>query len=382
MKTIRITCLTILLLATAAAAGAEEWRFDATPGGRLEIDLETGGTVEVRGSGTGAVDVEAELEGRAADWAKVTAEKTAKGVRVRAEATRRSRGGSGSVNLVVTVPTRFDVEVSTMGGEVSIEGVEGTFSGDSMGGGLVLHRLRGHAALSTQGGSIEVSESTLDGSVETMGGNVTFRNVRGGLRGKTMGGRVTVDDSDATALSEDGRVVEIDTMGGNVEVERAPRGARVHTMGGNVRVASAREFVEATTMGGDVRILEVDGRVEASTMSGDVEVRVVGEGGEIEIESMSGDLELTLPASFSGAFDVEVAYTRDSRGDFEIRSDFPLTESRSTEWEYGREGNKRFHSDRGDLPRKYIRGKGTNAGGKHRVLLSTVNGDIVIRRAG
>jgi DUF4097 and DUF4098 domain-containing protein YvlB len=142
-------------------------------------------------------------------------------------------------------------------------------------------------------------------------------------------------------------------------------------MGGRIHIRSAREFVEATTMGGAITIDEVDGRVEASTMGGDVKVTVVGAGGEVEIESMKGTLELTLPAGFSGDFDVEVAYTRNSDRSFEIKSDFPLRQERTNEWEYGH-----------GTPRKYIRGKGVAGAGAHRVTLRTINGDIVIRRGG
>jgi hypothetical protein len=55
----------------------------------------------------------------------------------------------------------------------------------------------------------------------------------------------------------------------------------------------------------------------------------------------------------------------------QIRSAFPVKESRTTEWEYHR-----------GSPRKYIRGAGQAAAGKYRVHLGTVNGDIVIHRGG
>lgn len=390
--------LSLSTLAAAAATGDQSWTFAAKAGGRLEIDLETGGSIAVRGGDVAAVSITAEMSGEMAENLKLEAVETANGVRLTSDRSRRRWGrDSGDLEIVVTVPRRYDVKVNSMGGEIDLRDLEGAFSGETMGGGIELVGVRGSAALKTMGGSVTVRESTLEGWVETMGGDINFRDVRGGLRGKTMGGKVSVEDSDATATSnsepqtgdrEDrggrDRVVELESMGGDVRVAKAPRGARVSTMGGAIRIESAREFVEAETMGGDIRIAEVDGRVEASTMGGDVEVTVVGAGGPVELESMSGEVVLTLPAGFSGDFDVEIAYTKRSRGNFEIRSDFPLTQTRTTEWEYDGRGSKRFHSDDHDdnEARKYIRGTGKNGSGTHRVTLSTINGNVTIRRAG
>jgi DUF4097 and DUF4098 domain-containing protein YvlB len=203
---------------------------------------------------------------------------------------------------------------------------------------------------------------------------------------------VSIEDSDANLTSEStsersseggDRVVELESMGGDVRIVSAARGARVSTMGGSIRIESAREFVEAETMGGDIRIAEVDGRVEASTMSGDVEVRVVGSGGKVELESMHGDIVLTLPAAFSGDFDVEIGYSRNSQGGYQIRSDFPLTQTRSAEWEYDNRDRQHSRShNRDNEARKYIRGTGKSGSGQHGVTLSTINGNITIRRAG
>jgi len=106
-------------------------------------------------------------------------------------------------------------------------------------------------------------------------------------------------------------------------------------------------------------------------MGGDVSVRVVGRGGDVEIESMSGDLELVLPAGFSGDFDVELVFTRNSRQDYEIRSDFPLAQRRDAEWR--RDGRN---------AQKSIYGEGKSGDGRHKVVLRTVNGDVVIRKDG
>lgn len=352
------------LLLAAGAAAAEEWRFEAAPGGLLEIELETGGGVVVRGEGDGVLVREGARRGRDAAAIRLTAEKTASGVRVHSDYGGK-KSGSGSVDIEVTVPARFDVKLSTMGGGVSLRGLEGTFSGRTMGGGIELRDLTGEASLTTMGGGIEVDDSTLDGKVETMGGSIVFRNVDGDLKGKTMGGSVRMEGVRRPAAEAGGRTielaegpVEITTMGGDVKVVDAPRGARLSTMGGDVRVERAARFVEARTMGGNIRVGEVDGAVDVTTMGGDIEVRVVGAGGDVEMESKSGDLTLTLPAGFAARFDVEVEVAAGRSG--EIESDFPLTEKRSP-------GS--------------VRAEGQSGAGTHRVHLRTVNGKIRIIQA-
>jgi DUF4097 and DUF4098 domain-containing protein YvlB len=248
-----------------------------------------------------------------------------------------------------------------------------------MGGEVVLRRIRGSVQLSTMGGEIEVVDADASGKVSTMGGNVLLKNVRGGLHGSTMGGQVRIEGGDAGSFRSEGPaghprpqsgdVVRITSMGGAIQVDRAPNGAEVQTMGGNVRVESVAKFVSASTMGGDVVIREADGDVRASTMGGDVTVRVIGAGGDVDLETMSGTVELELPAGFSGAFDVELEFTKNSRRSYEIRSDFPLAQRRDAEWRYG-EGT----------PRKSIYGEGTAGGGEHRVKIRAINGDVVIRK--
>jgi len=157
-------------------------------------------------------------------------------------------------------------------------------------------------------------------------------------------------------------------MGGGIEVDEAPEGVAVHTLGGDIRIADARLFAKATTMGGDVEIGAVDGWVAATTMGGNIEVRVVGAGGDVDLQSMSGDVTLIVPAGFSMDLDLELAFTRGSKRDYKITTDFALPQTVSDDWDY----------DQGS-PRKYIRASGQVDGGRHTVKVRTINGDLRLR---
>jgi DUF4097 and DUF4098 domain-containing protein YvlB len=154
-------------------------------------------------------------------------------------------------------------------------------------------------------------------------------------------------------------------------VANAPHGANVETKGGDIVIQKAAKFIEATTMGGNIAIREHDGRIRADTKGGNISAVVVAGGGDqsVDIRSAGGSIALTLPSGFSGNFDLELAYTRKVQRRYEIRSDFPLAQQETPDWD----------STRGDA-RRYIRGTGTAGGGANKVYIRTINGDIVIRK--
>ena len=170
-----------------------------------------------------------------------------------------------------------------------------------------------------------------------------------------------------TAASADARKIVESSMGGDLEVKEAPDGASLRTMGGDVRVGTARGHVIAKTMGGNIEVERLYGSLDAGTMGGNVEVHVVQGGGDIEISSLGGSIEITLPANFSGTFEVELEQDEDGP-DNTIRSDFPLQirETKKNNW-------LRPDSD-------LVRGTGTVGSGTHRVKITTIGGDIRIRR--
>ena len=118
---------------------------------------------------------------------------------------------------------------------------------------------------------------------------------------------------------------------------------------------SANRWRDASLVGGDVTV----------TMTGDADQKRR----DVNISSMGGDIELTLPKGLSADFDIRLTYTRRSSQDFEIRSDFPIKITKDEEWRY-RDGD----------PRKTINGSGEVNGGKHTIKVSTINGNITIRK--
>jgi DUF4097 and DUF4098 domain-containing protein YvlB len=210
-----------------------------------------------------------------------------------------------------------------------------------------------------------------DVDVRSGGGNVQYKNVRdreGNLRAPDQvfdGGR----ESDWEVTEE---TILISTAGGGIHLEEAPAGARVSTGGGSIEIEDASRFVWATTGGGDIEIEANEGAVEASTGAGDIEVIIREDdgkrGSDVILATGHGEVTLTVPRGFSMDLDLTIAYTRNSRRDFEIVTDLEIDEERTQEWDY----------DQGS-PQKYIYGSGRIEGGRHKVRIRTTNGNIRIR---
>ena len=366
---VSIALLTVLALPASAQLIDEE--LSASAGEKLRLDLDTGATVTITGWDKNAVAVKA--TGRNPERYRTSVERRGNTIFVKSDFAEHKNHHSSNIRMEISVPRTFDVEIQSSGGGVHISDVEGRFEGETMGGEIELHRLVGTAKLETMGGNILVTDSELDGKVSTMGGRVTMRDIVGTLDGSSMGGKVTLENVTPGGGSSSSDPVTISTMGGAIEVASAPAGAKLETMGGSIRVGSATDFVDAHTMGGSIHIDEVEGWVKAITMGGDITVNVIGEGRngtDIELDSMGGDVQLTVPRGFSMEIDIEIAYTKRHLGKHEIKSDVALQRTGTDTWEREHGSHK---------PRRYLYGKATIGGGKHRVTIHTINGDVILK---
>lgn len=363
---------------TAAAAaqdgGRAERQFNVGPGKRLTVDLKTGGVIDISGWDNDTVSVGSSVSGENAADADLSFTETPGGLHIVSRYTgpRRRRQGP-DVRLEIKVPRRTDIALDTMGGDIRVSGVEGDLRGKTMGGTLDLSDLKGLLNMTTMGGAVTLKQSQVSGKVTTMGGEVLLEDVTGDVKGTSMGGKVTYKNVTNSRGETTGQEVKITSMGGEITVDRAPAGADVSTMGGDIEIRSAAGFVRAKTMGGDIRLPSVDGGIHATTMGGDVDARMVGDASQgrrdVEITSMGGDIFLTVPAGLSMDIHIEISRTRNSPKTPQIVSDFPVQQRESDEWS----------ADQG-TPRKIIYGTGSVGGGRHRVVIKTINGDVHLKK--
>jgi DUF4097 and DUF4098 domain-containing protein YvlB len=372
MKKFVIVLMVLGVLFSPVIAGTFEKEFSVKPGKKLTVDVQTGGSLEISGWEKSSVKFIVNFRGSRFEEDILDFYQDDEGVRM--EVTDGEYNNIG-LDFEIQVPSKFDLDINTMGGNIMISGVEGVITGQTMGGSLNLDNLKGKLKMTTMGGEIVLKEAEVDGNLKTMGGEVLFEDVVGDIEGTSMGGAVTFRNVKIKSGTprEGAGVVKISSMGGEIKVDDAPLGADVHTMGGEIQVKNAKVFVKAKTMGGEITIEQVDGWIDATTMGGEITAVMVGDPSQgkrdVDLSSKGGNIDLTLPAGISADFDIRLDYTRNSSQDYKIHSDFDIQIEESKEWEYSR-GN----------PRKTISGTGKIKGGQHRIRIHTINGNIWIRK--
>jgi DUF4097 and DUF4098 domain-containing protein YvlB len=164
--------------------------FNIPAGKKLDLQIQTGGSVNITGWDKDVVSIRLTVGGR--DWqdCRFEAKETPSTLQIisRYQGTRNSY--STSLHFEIKVPKRFDVEIESGGGEIRITDVAGDINGKTMGGNLELNNVGGELNLTTMGGDINLNSSQVNGEVETMGGEVLIQNVTGNIHGSTMGGEV------------------------------------------------------------------------------------------------------------------------------------------------------------------------------------------------
>jgi hypothetical protein len=145
------------------------------------------------------------------------------------------RSISTEVVFEIQVPRTFDLRLSTDGGGISLQAIEGSIRAATMGGNLKLVELAGTMDIRTMGGNIEAAHCSAVGPLRTSGGNVAIANARGG--------------------------VDVETMGGNIRIGTVDGPVKAHTSGGTIEILLGPEAEDcsATTNGGDITLKVPEG---------------------------------------------------------------------------------------------------------------------------
>jgi hypothetical protein len=169
------------------------------------------------------------------------------------------------VEYRVMVPHKFDADVETSGGPISVSDLKGEVNARSSGGSLNFDDIDGPVNGRTSGGSITLEGGKGSAMVHTSGGSIRITGVAG--------------DVDAS------------TSGGGISIERASGRVKAHTSGGSIEVREATGAIDASTSGGGVTASLLGQPKE--------ECRLATSGGSIEV-SLGKDIRMDLDASTSG----------------------------------------------------------------------------------
>lgn len=296
------------------------------------------------------------------------------GVLLTGRAPWRKFRGRIFVSFDVNLPRRYNLDIQTQAGSVSVEDIHGQVSIASAGGNLTLGRVGGPAKLETEGGHITVK--SVDGNLNayTAGGHVYVGPVQGDATVKSLGGHINVASVQGNA--------QFETAGGNIQVQRAAAGITASTQGGRIDVGEAVGAIRAKTAGGGIRVVNLFGPTQLETSGGSIYLtRVQGpvramtaEGGitawiasgtKLQVNSLlesgSGDIVVYVPRDL--AITIEASVEGDGDHRIEPEPGIPL---------------KILYSAPGPRPR-LIRGEAKLNGGGDVLRLRALAGDIKLK---
>jgi DUF4097 and DUF4098 domain-containing protein YvlB len=341
---IAAACFTLgALIVSAPRAGAADpvqdrkftRTFTVAPGGRLHAVLSTG---DIRVTTWQKNEVSLSIDGLTSEDAKtVTAELRGSTVEVEVDLGHWS---SGDVRLDATVPSKFDLDLLTNGGDLAVLGPQsGVLHGATMGGDIRLGALAGTIEMNTMGGDIHADP--LQGSVRlaTSGGDVAVKAVQGTGLLRTSGGSISIGDVtenlDVSTSGGDILVGDIGgrlnatTAGGDVAAGRVGGEAKIATAGGDITLRGGTGTVQVTTAGGDIVLADATGKIDCTTSGGDIRATLApGISAHSRFTTAAGDIHLYVPDGLQITIEARIKQRRggweDDDDEFTVTSDFPV----------------------------------------------------------
>lgn len=174
------------------------------------------------------------------------------------------RDGSGwswftsmKLKFEIMVPSSFNIDASTSGGDVRAGGIDGTIILRTSGGDIWADRCTGSIDVRTSGGDINIFTASSQVYAKTSGGDIEleYAGINKGIELKTSGGDIDIKISADVKAN-----VELSTSGGSVSnsgvtISNATKMSRSKISG---EMNGGGEKLIARTSGGDVELMKLD----------------------------------------------------------------------------------------------------------------------------
>ena len=155
----------------------------------VALNLAAGGRVRIVGGASKVVRVQVTDRGQHCADCVVSVSEMRNGIQVLTGRTSAS-GAPADLQIQVDVPTQTNVLLTSAGGPVEIEGIDGYVSGTTDFGTVHLFRLSGAVKVETRRGDVTLRQSYVRGSVHTDVGRVLLEDVGGDVQGTSSKGGV------------------------------------------------------------------------------------------------------------------------------------------------------------------------------------------------
>lgn len=321
-----ILCLSAALLVSAGTLAADQdvitKSFTSKPGGKLVMNVDRG-SIKITTGSSDAVNVKVVRELKRGSnskareiYQKHKIEMTQEGDNVKI-LVERPKGNLGlgifgqnpfnglHVEYTISVPSEYNLEVRTAGGNINVADLKGEVHAHTSGGNVELGKINGAIDAHTSGGNISLQGSKGPATLRTSGGDLRLHEIDGDLTARTSGGSISVERVRGSVRAE--------TSGGNIRVREAHGPIYAHTSGGNVSaqlMAAPAANCALKTSGGNVAItlpqksaVDINARTSGGSIRSDfpgemnkqrtrLVAQINGGGPDVLLETSGGDVEI------------------------------------------------------------------------------------------
>ncbi len=208
--------LLIFLFAITSSAQSlrtlHEKTFDVKSGELLEVESDVG-DFKIKTWDKDQVYIKVYGDDDAEDDVEFKFEKTSRGVLIDADLHRGWNWFSNvRVKYEINLPSNFDVNLLTAGGDIVLSDLSGNMELKTSGGDVHIYNTTGDLTVGTSGGDVDVKEAEGELNVSTSGGDVFIKSTNGYVSAKTSGGDIELNYS---GLNQG---IELGTSGGDITV--------------------------------------------------------------------------------------------------------------------------------------------------------------------
>ena len=220
--------------------------------------------------------------------------------------------GRFNATIEIHIPRRYNLEVSTGGGNIEVQDIDGRIRLTSAGGNINVGRV-GAGDDSDRNKSDRLKPVLLEAArIDTQGGHITVGDVSGTLRASTSGGHITAGNISGDAV--------LRTGGGQIYARNIAGAAALDSGGGNIHIEGAGSSVTADTAGGGIVLRQADAPLRVSANHGDITAwlnenpgpKTAGDTNAqksrqaSQLSSTSGDIVLYIPRKLAASIDAIV----------------------------------------------------------------------------
>lgn len=335
---------------------SDQERFEVNPGGTLTVDAELG-AIHIRSSNNNEVDVlvrkrlrstDADQVRKAFSNVEVEIKQTDKGVRIEVGQIRnvtytrwfwQDWPDRVLVDIEVTVPVEFNLDLSTISGDIRTANTVGNVTAKTLSGNISTGPTEGNLSIKTNSGNIRTSPVvgkvhtvTLSGNivigplngdatVGTNSGSIESSFVDGNLKASSLSGSVKTGPvkNDVTVSTTGGDIetgdiggsVHSRSLSGHISIDTVNGNAKANTTSGNIKVSNVFGVSETRSLSGDIRLGTTHGGIVASTTSGDIEGELIDTDASVDaryqFQSLVGDISITLPFDMPAVIDAQIS---------------------------------------------------------------------------